>query len=57
MVDDLRHGEEAEEWRQWMNKVQDFEEVTEQMRLMRHRARMVLDWRFCGMVVVLFWMK
>ena len=38
MVDDLRHGEEAEEWRQWMNKVQDFEEVTEQMRLMRHSA-------------------
>ena len=34
MAEDLRSEEEAEGWRQWLNKVPDFEEVTEQMRLM-----------------------
>ena len=38
MADDLREGEEAEEWRIWLNKVPDLEEVEEQMRLMRDSA-------------------
>ena len=38
MAEDLRNGEEAEEWRVWLNKVPDYEEVTGQMRQMRDSA-------------------
>ena len=38
MAEDLRHGPEAEEWSEWLKRTPDFEEVTEQMRLMRDSA-------------------
>ena len=38
MAEDLRHGEEAQEWREYLNKVPDFDEVVEQMQMMRDSA-------------------
>ena len=55
MADNLRSGEEAEEWRQWLNKVSDFEEVIEQMRLMRDsgggwgQTDVSVEWWSCGL--------
>ena len=38
MAEDLRYGEEAEEWRKWLNRSPDLEEVTAEMRKMRDSA-------------------
>ena len=38
LLEDLRSGEEAEEWRSYLNKVPEYDEVIEQMKFMRDSA-------------------